>query len=356
MGRAMILGADLLGATHFLSEALRAHPKGYCAGVMPRTFGKGKLAKETDLVPKMVQSGLFSEIVVHLAPFDRTHAYPIDRLLKQILADAAYYNSYAARGTKILLSPFCEHNHSAAKMIPVFAKLREVAPNCLLVNSIWKGQEVPSTITEIHLENSKLPRRPRNEDYIVSFDGYGGAGTGDSSDSDIDRVLSYYKDARQVRIWAFRFNGKFGHKDKAPVNARKCWPSVDYIRGHYEIIKGREGAASWPKNALLKPFSDDHGTGDWKDNKLLVIIPESAPFVEVLDSRGRVIEKLARYQPDHTGNPKGARYYSKKYAYQIADIARKDTGSGLISVRVKVGSEFKHYPLTDGDMRSGLWR
>ena len=354
----MILGADALGAVFYAKALLRAHTPGFCVGIFYRTF-VNKSVPPKKLVRLLVESKKVSELVIHLAPFDRSHTYPIDRLQKQILTDAKELEAFANNGTKILLSPFCEHNHSAKNISPFLDQLRAVAPSCEVVNSIWKGEEVPNTITEIHLERGTKPR-PKNKQYIVSFDGFGGDGRGDFTDCDIDHFLNYYKDARQIRFWNFRCNGKFGHKDTAPVDSRKHWPSVEWLRGHYEIVKGREGAASWPYNALLKPFGDDHGEGG-KDNKLLFILPEEASSIEVLNSLGTVIDRPMRFYPNHSGTPKGARYYSNFYACQVGDKAEQSTKSRLVSVRVRLGRKngkpfYKHYPLTDVDLRSGLYR
>lgn len=347
----MIRGHDYLGAKHFERAMLRAHPAGQCAGIFLRTFGDAR-----GTLKKMAQRGKFSEIVVHLAPFDSSHKYEPRKYLPQAYADASFCEGVAKQfpSTKILISIFCEHNHPARVMSPIFAELKRRAPNCLMVNSIWRGEVIAGIITEIHLENSKPKRKPSGE-YIVSFDGFGGDGSGDFTDADVDTICARYPDARQIRAWNFRYNGKFGHKDKTPVDKRKHWPDENYIRGHTEILLPRTSVPSWPKNALLKPFADDHGQGG-KDNKLMVILPEKANEVEIVDSSGKVIDKPRRLTPDHTGDPKGARYYSPRYAYQIADIARKNTGSDLVTVRVKVGSKYKHYPATDAGKRSNLFR
>ena len=355
----MIVGLDALGAVFYPKALLKAHFTGDCVGFFYRTF-VNKSVPPKKLVRRLVDSGKVSELVIHLAPFDRSHAYPIAALQKQVLSDAQELNEFAGRGTKILLSPFCEHNHAAKVMKPLFDRLRAVAPNCEVVNSIWKGEEVPNTITEIHLERGTKPR-PKNKEYTVSFDGWGGDGKGDFPDCDIQHFLNYYKDARQIRAWNFPLNGKWGDKDDAPVDKRKHWPDVQYLRGLYQIMRGREGAASWPFNALLKPYADAHGKGDSKDNKLLCILPEEVGSVDVLDLRGNVIHKMMRYYPNHTGTPKGARYYSSLYACQVGDLAQKSCGSRLVVIRVRLGTKnkkpfYKHYPATDVDLRSGLSR
>lgn len=336
----MIFGADYLGGKHYKRAIMRTHPSGWAAGIFLRTFGNA-----TGLVEKMAKSGKFSEIVVHLAPFDRTHAYEFSKYVPQAKKDAKEMESLARKypNTIIMLSPFCEHNHSRSKMKPLFEELQKIAPSCVMVNSIWKGQEVPGIITEIHLENSKLKKKPTGE-YTVSFDGFGGDGSGDFTDTNIEKILINYSDARHIRLWNFRYNGKFGHGDKTPIEKRTAWPDESYLRGHNAMMKKREGTLTYSNNALYKPFADDHNQGG-KDNKAMVIAKKSSETLTVRDSKGNRIDTLRRLRPDHED---GARYYSSKYAYQIADAAQKNTGSRLIKV--------DDLPLTDGDLRSGKFR
>lgn len=340
----MIYGVDYLGGNHYQRALMNTHPAGWCAGIFLNTFGKAR-----DTVEAMAKSRKFSEIVVHLAPFDNDHLYPIRKLQPQLEKDSAWLEGLAKAcpWTIFLISPFCEHNHRAKEMRPLFVRLDQLAPSCLFVNSIWKGEEVNGTITEIHLTNSRLPRKPRNE-YIITFDGFGGDGSGDFPDTNIEKVLNAYPDARQIRLWNFRYNGKFGHKDTASVSDRKNWPNESYLRGHNAMMKKREGALSWPSNALYKPFADDHGAGG-KDNKAMCILPRGKNSVKVLARNGVLIDimKTLGLPPSDT-NPKGPRFYSSLYAYQLADKAEKVSGSRQIQI--------DGMPLTDGDLRSGLFR
>lgn len=345
----MKYGGDYLGGVKFEKQMLAAHPTGGVGGIFYTTFG---LAKNT--LRRMCESKKFSEIVVHVVPFDKTHRYPIAKLMPKLKVWAAEIEiiSKASPETVILLSPFCEHNHTAAEMIPVFNQLRQIAPSCLLLNSILKGQRVPGITTEIHLQNSKsLPAKPAG-DYTISYDGYGGDGTGDYPDSNIQAVLVKYADARHIRCWNFRFNGKFGHTDETTIAQRTVWPSVEYIKGHLATMRTREGQITFPKDQLYKSFADDHGRGDWKDNRALIIFKGEKETAEVLDTNGNVIDTMRRVMPDHTGEPKGRRYYSKLYAYQIAAKAQAKTGSSLVRFRSgKVVTRF-----TDAFLRSGNFR
>lgn len=340
----MIYGGDFLGGINYLKELLEGSKQGDCAGIFLRTFGD---ARKT--VDKMGASKKLSEIVVHLAPFDRSHLYPISNLKPQLIKDAKWLEGIAQKypNTKFLLSPFCEHNHPASKMIPLFQDLKKVAPSCLMVNTIWKGDVIPGIITEIHLTDSKPRRKPTGE-YIIAFDGFGGDGTGDYPDADIPTILARYSDARQIRGWDFEYNGKYGHADPAPVSNRKNWPNVNYIKSRRAMMKNREGTVTYPANALYKPCADDHDGPQAKDNLAMVITKRSADALFVLDSKGNKIDTMKRMLPDHTGNPKGARYYSKLYSNQLGDLAEKGTGSRLISIG--------GLPLTDADLRSSKFK
>lgn len=343
----MLFGGDYLAAVKYQKAMLQAHPKGWAGGIFLRTFGE---ARKT--VRAMGKSRKFSEVVVHLASFDYTHAYPVNKLKKQLINDARWLNRVANEfpGTKWLCSPFCEHNHRREVMEEVFEFLNEVAPACIMLNSIWKGDEVPGVLTEIHVPDSKGgPKKPKNN-YTVSFDGFGGDGSGNFTDADIPKILERYSDARHIRFWNFRLNGKFGHKDKTTIANRASWPNADYIKQLAATMKEREGFVSWPKTSLYKPMSDDHGNGAAsKDNKALAILKSNMGMVKVFDKNGNHIDTMKRMMPDfNTPELKGGRFYSGKYAYQIADAAEKLTGSRQIKIH--------DMPLTDGDLRSNLFK
>jgi hypothetical protein len=111
-------------------------------------------------------------------------------------------------------------------------------------------------------------------------------------------------------------------------------------------MRQRQGEITWPRTQLYKPFADDHGGGpQTKDNRAMAILPPQGSSVTVYDSRGNKIDIMRRFSPDHTGTPRGARYYSRLYAYELGNLAERNTGSRLI----RIG----HSPLTDADFRSG---
>ncbi len=348
----MKYGGDYLGATHFEDAMLKAHKPGDCAGIFYRTFPKPGKPTAKDTVIKMCKSGKFSEIVVHLAPFDNSHSYPISNLRSQVLNDSRELSKIQTlyAGTRLMLSPFCENNHAAKDLIPLFDKMKKMAPNCLMVNSSMKGVVIPGVILEIHLTDSRsLPRIPSG-DYTVSFDGFGGGGKGDFSDADIPEILRNYATARHIRWWDFRCNGKSNHEDDTSIPNRKTWPDERYIKSRRAQMKTREGAKTWTKG-LYKNVADDHGNPEpTKDNKALVIIPRGGSSIDVLDSRGKKIDTMLRSPLGDS--PDGPRYYSKKFNFELGDLAQRNTGSRQIKIRS--GSEI--YPLTDADLRSNKFK
>jgi hypothetical protein len=344
----MKLGADYLGGVKYESAMIKTHPVNRVGGIFLRTFGPA-----LNTIEKMCASFKFSEIVIHIAPFDPTHAYSLNQYLPRVYSDAKALERLSKKypNTVLLLSPFCEHNHSTSTMLPVFNKLKTIAPSCGYINSIWKGGRVPGIITELHLENSKkLPKVP-TENYTISFDGFGGDGSGDFSDTDIMAILNKYSTARHIRCWNFRFNGKFGHKDETPIKNRRFWPDDNYLKCHHEMMRNREGRLTFTDKMLYKPMADDHGQGG-KDNHAMIILPSRGDSIEVLDTNGKVIDIMRRFGDPHIGTPKGNRYYSSRYSYQLAEIARINTGSSLGKFRAPDIIT----PYTDLALRSNFFR
>ncbi len=342
----MIFGVDYLAAIKYVNTILKTHPVGWAAGIFLRTFGDAR-----SVVQRFADSPRFvgSDIVIHLAPFDYSHKYPIGPNKAQILKDAEFIQRIAEeyRDRTFMLSPFCEHNHPISRMEPFLGEVHNHAPTCPLINSIWKGDIVPGYITEKHATDSKPMKLPSGQ-FTIAFDGFGGDGSGDFSDANIPMLLGRFKNARHVRLWNFRYNGKFGHKDKTSIKLRKSWPDEHYMRGHNAMMKLERSGPLLPPNMLLKPFADDHGgKPPTKDNKLMLIAQSGGGPVQVFDTGGTAIDKLYKFGDDHTGEPKGGRFYSRKSAYQVGDLAEKNTGQRVIRVLGK---------LTDPDLRSGRFK
>lgn len=342
----MKFGQDYLGGVCYEKEILRTHNQGWVGGFFLRTFKRPdqKQADARSFIERMVKSGKFSEVVIHAAPFDHSHVYDFSKYLPQVKKDAAWADRVSRENPScvVLFSPFCEHGHSAAQMIPVFNDLKALAPSCLMLNSVLNfGQVIEGVLTDVHLANGHKLMKPMGN-YTVSFDGYE-----DMPSADVQAIIQFYSDARHIRAWNSRHNGKVKVNETTPEFDRTNWPSKEYLRGHNALMKSREGQKSWPKSMLYKNFAEDSKT-DKKANKAMCILSVDAPFVKVYDENGTVIDRMKRVTPDFTGDPKGKRYYSSKYAFQLGNIAQANTGSRLIRI--------EGTPLTDADLRSGLFR
>lgn len=225
-------GGDYLGGTHFEHALLKAHQPGDVAGIFYRTFPKPNEPTAKKTIIRMCQSGHFSEIVIHLAPFDGSHRYPISNLITRVLSDSADLEKIQRLypNTQLMLSPFCENGHTAKELKPVFDGMVRAAPKCLMVNSTTNGTEVPGVITEIHIPDANhLPRQPIGP-HTVSFDGFGGQGTPDFMQSNIKVIILHYPNARHIRWWDFKCNGKRDWEDQTPISQRDTWPDITYIQ------------------------------------------------------------------------------------------------------------------------------
>lgn len=228
----MRFGGDYLGAPQFEDAILAAHKPGDAAGLLYRTFPKRGEPSAKKTVIKLDKSGLISEMVIHLAPFDGNHLYPISNLLTRILSDCSDLEKIQTiyPGTRLMLSPFCENGYTVRELAPVFKAMAKQAPSCLLVNSTITGTEVPGVITEVHIPNGRHLPRPPNGEHTISFDGFGGDGSSDFIHANIKAILMHYPNARHIRWWDFYCNGKKDWEDKTPIPARTHWPDAKYIR------------------------------------------------------------------------------------------------------------------------------
>lgn len=356
------VGSDPLAAVLYEKEVIQSLRKGDVSGIFLNTFykknkkGKKVYAKKT--LRKILKTNLLDEIVVHIAPFDNSHAYPISKLKKQILADAAWLEKEQAKTqTLIIISPACENNWKRTESEPLFNEIKKVAPRCDYINSIWKGEEVPGIDTEIHIPNSKqLPKIPKNR-FTISFDGFGGDGSQDFPDAKLIEILKPYIASgrlRHVRGWHFRCNGKKDHNDSTPIGSRKYLPNANYLLCLVYSIEAalnpEQGA--WESNKLLKTMSDDHGNdlSKSKDCRIMCILPDyKKSTIDVFDSVGNKIDTWRDLNlPPHPNTPKGKRFYSALYLNEVADRAFKKTSCYLI----RVGSN----PPVDARLRNGYFK
>ena len=166
-------------------------------------------------------------------------------------------------------------------------------------------------------------------------------------DCDAARLLKVNSTAEYGLLWIPRYNMAVAGFNPLPAQ-RKNPPSLRDVRMAdalfdpctYGELKGKQ---------LYKLAAEDKGTGDPRANKPLLILKEQAKFVEILASDNSLICKFPYYD---TYLDQGHRYYSgsgpRLYGYEMAELARKKTGSDVIKARVNgkvylIGSaQFRH--------------
>ncbi len=135
----MIYGTDDLFGACYQKVMIDTHPEGWAGGIF---WSTPKLPDQPDArkaVMAIGKSGKWSELVVHLAPFDKTHRYDLQANLPIVYSACSYMFRVARRytNTKFILSPFCESQHSKETMIPIFKEMKTRAPNCSFVHSVY---------------------------------------------------------------------------------------------------------------------------------------------------------------------------------------------------------------------------
>lgn len=238
-------------------------------------------------------------------------------------------------GVAFYISPSCEYDKSTPKkLVQDWIKaIKQICPSCIPVLSPMGGPVVPGVLVEHHGDKVKGA-------HAVSLDGQSFA------DCDAAKLIKDNPDAVYFMAWKERYNCSAG-KENPPAPQRKNAPNVDYIKG-LDALFSPCVYGELKKPQLWKTYAEDHGNGDARANKALLIIKEKAAFVEILDSNNSVIERIPYYG---TYLDQGHRYYSKMYAYQIAAFART-TGSDVIKVRVNG----KVYVIGSAAFRAGYYQ
>jgi hypothetical protein len=293
----MIKGLDLLAGATYTKE-VQAFAKDYAIGLFAETFTEAYKTAEAAL-----KKGC-KHLKINLLWSD-SHSFG-DKDIPKIKKLAKKYNELAKKypGQNVFLSPFCEHNVSKPdKYLDI---TQESAPQCLIVNTPWKGGFSNKYINEIHGDHAKP-----NGSYFYSFDGT------ECTNSDVSSYLKKYGDAEIFFMWSSRFNLRYREKDSTPrpqrikeAKARK--PTNDYISSIAYLFTDK-GTYSIPKGYLIKSHAEKHDANDKKGDKLLIISPVNASKI-VLKQGSKVVATLPLYGSFDGG---GWRYYWSQMAYKL---------------------------------------
>lgn len=293
----MIHGLDLLAGATYKKEVLQVSQE-YAIGLFAETFGDAFPVAEACLKNgcKLIRIQLL---------WSDTHSFG-DKDIPKIKKLAAKYNKLANKypAADIRLSPFCEHNLSNPDKYLDICQV--AAPNCLIINTPWKGAFSKKYINEIHGDHVKPQGR-----YHYSFDGT------ECTNADVEAYKKKYGDAEVFFMWTSRFNLRWSEKDKTSrpqriKESKQRSPSSDMVESIAYLFTDK-GNTQIPKKTTVKSHAERHQAIDPKGDKLLVIFPEKHKAL-TLKRGGKKIGTLNYYGPFDGG---GHRYYASTFGYKF---------------------------------------
>jgi len=320
----MIKGLDLLAGAQYAKEVVYAARQGFAIGLFAETFGDAYSTAEAALKAgcKLLRMQLI---------WSDTHQFG-DKDIKTIKRLAAKYNQLANKYPQadIRLSPFCEHNVSNPDKYLDICQI--AAPNCLIVNTPYKGALSKKYINEKHGDT----HAPLSGRHHYSDDGL------EITNSDAKALQEKHKNAEVFFHWSCRFNLRYREKDSTPrpqriKEAKQRKPTIDYINSITYLFSDK-GTYNLDGKTLLKSHSEKHDANDKKGDKLLFITPTKASHI-TLKRNGKVIGKLNYYGPFEDGR---SRYYAPQMAYKYGANVEVWVGNKKLGV-VNCGFRSKPY-------------
>lgn len=314
---------DTLGAARY-PDALKAVPLDYAIGGFAQTFGDFfPVAKqELDRGRKFIRVNLL---------WSDTHSYG-DKDLPAIRKEAKRYNILCTdfSDAVIELAPFTEHNISRpAKYLKA---VRMNAPNCGVVNSVWRGSLTKNPLYKNEVHGSHSAPTISNVRYNFSDDGT------NSVDTSFPDTLQKHRNADITCAWNPRLNGKWSMKDNTPRNLRTAWPDREFIRSLVYLFS-EKGQTDVPPGWTVKSHAERHSAADLKGDKLLIIAPLQVPYL-TLRQQGTVVATLPYYGPFDGG---GHRYYASQMGFHYGP-----------DIRVWAGNQ--RYAIINAGFRDGTFR
>jgi len=350
-----LVGLDHLGLAHKLYKAqavIKAAAPNSIIGCFDDPFGP--VLKK---LRKCLDSGKFKAARIQ-AHWDNDHRIvPLKKLKKKLPAYQKLAMEYP--GIDIFVSHSCEYKEgNQAEVKKRVDTIRNIAPNCIPVNSVWQGATLPNVITERHGAGAIGG--------MVSYDGT------NAYDSNVEAWKQRNAGAYQL-FWGYRFNLREINDPGQPVPSpgqRTAAPSLQYMESVQRLAE-YQGIAPTPTFAgqaipirdseLYKSHAeDDQESGpmdpdDPRENKPCLIIKTQASEVKIVTWDGQPIGSMpyggtfgANMKRFYAGSPGGVRLYG----YQIGQKAKRASGSEFVWFRG--GSTF-HGPVHPA-FRAGYFR
>lgn len=302
----MRFGIDYLAGAAFPDVVLHAHPTGWAGGFFANTFGN-----VFPLVRKLLRSGKCPEIRIHGVWADDTnHTYRPQEHWPMIRQAFRRCKALKRKWPDVVVqfSPLCEHTMNLETVTRIHGALEQMGlGGVVLVNSVWTGALIKGGLNEVHgytLPNGQIKAPPPGR-YNWSADGE------DCFGMDMDGAKANFSRAETFYFWFPGCNLKRKLKEDPfiPIPQRTYKPQVKHIKALAYLANPR-GDTHMDKGWLLKPLADDHGPGDPKSNKVVVIGPIQCSTLTLGNYT------LRYFGPYEDG---GHRYYSNQWGYEMAE-------------------------------------
>ncbi len=334
----MLFGLDFLGLAQYSHIATSNFPNGWALGVFSSTFGDSRPAVE-----RLLRTGKPSAVRVHLMWKDLHNFRRAD--FPQIVKEAGGWRSLVETypNVKWYFSGACEHKMNAKAANELSSKVLNVLPQGVIyVNTPMEGGEDiigPNRINERHGAKAKKKRATDQ----FSFDG------SSCVDADVETIKTKFNTDHIFFFWEPRFNGRWETNDMTPRPQRQGWPDAKLIRSVCALANNKGLLRELPKGWIYKSHSENHGNGDMRAEKPVMISPLKTSAISLKLSDGTAIAKLSYYGPFDGG---GHRYYASKWGYELTETAQAAQGDP----RVQVWAERRQIGLINPAFRAGTYR
>jgi hypothetical protein len=265
-----------------------------------------------------------------------THTFG-ERDMPFVLKEAQRYQILCAQYPgKVEIAPFTEGNLKNPD--PFLDRVKAAAPDCGIVNSVWRGGLSKKHKNEVHGTHAKPQGR-----YNFSDDGR------NSVDTNVRATLEKHKDADVLCLWHPRLNLRWRDKDTANRaqrvrEAKQRSPNGDMLLSLVHLFSD-PGAISLPRGWLVKSHAEKHEASDQKGDKLLIIAParvyrKGKVLPIVLKRDGQKLGQLNYYGAFEGG---GYRYYAPQMGWKYGANAEVWMGK-------------RKYGTINGGFRQGSYR
>lgn len=255
-------GLDTLAGARYAKRVYKNVPKCWMVGFFWEEFGPSR-----KFLLGLCNKG-YKFIRVQIFWGGSGHSYPksLDTKALKITKEISEIQAKFP-GTKIFVSPFCEHREKASRMEMLLSKMQSAAPNLTFVNSPISGGayvKMPGVINEVH--HNDTPGGSPGAGYIFSYDGL------HCTDSDVEKMKAKHKNASFFLFWVLQFNRKQNRKDTLPPKARKLKPTGNQLKAVMYLANDKT-VDTLNKKWQWKSDAEQHSNVDKRASKPVLLGP-----------------------------------------------------------------------------------